>query len=109
MAQDYYAKVLWREEDLADDALNVRRKHAYADNELSFNLMECLHRLDFTRRVPRKYFELASGEDPGYVTYDPLTLHLARTIRDKLLRGVLWPTRSLTCGYTPMASTAFLQ
>lgn len=82
MAQDYYAKALWREEDLANDALSVRRKHGYADNELSFNIIECLYRLDFTRAVPQEYFDLVSGEDPGYVTYDPLTLHLAKTIRD---------------------------
>lgn len=87
MARDYYARVPWREEELANDAQNVRRKHGYADNLLSFNIMDCVQRLDFSRNVPRQHFDLTPGEDPVYVTYNPLTLHLAKEIRDGAYRN----------------------
>lgn len=81
MGQDFKARHQWSEGQLADDALKVRRKHGYRDNTLSFDILDCLTKLSFTRSVPIRYFDLTDGGDPAYVKFSPLELHIARGIR----------------------------
>ncbi|WP_404292978.1 ImmA/IrrE family metallo-endopeptidase [Microvirga sp. RSM25] len=81
MGQDFKARHQWSEGQLAEDALKVRRKHGYRDNTLSFDILDCLTKLTFTRSVPVKYFELTDAADPAYVKFNPLELHIAREIR----------------------------
>jgi hypothetical protein len=78
MGRDYKARHLWREEALAADALKVRRQNGYRDNELAFDIWECFARLPFTRSVPIKYFDPGAYEDPAFVKFDPLELHIDR-------------------------------
>lgn len=81
MGNDFKARHQWSEGQLAEDALKVRRKHGYLDNALSFDILECLRKLSFTRTVPIRYFDLMDAADPAYVKFNPLELHMAREIR----------------------------
>jgi len=90
MSQDFKARRLWTEEQLAADALKVRREHGYADNEWAFDMLECLSRLQFTRSVPVKHFTRAPGGDPAFVSYEPLELHISYEVHDKALKQDEW-------------------
>jgi hypothetical protein len=90
MFEDFKAASFWREEDLAADALKIRRESGYKDNQFSFDVFECLSRLPFTRKVLIRFFDAGECSKPAFVKFDAqsrATLNFAQWVPEAASKG----------------------